>query len=56
MGINDLVRQAAGLLDAGTLTKHDEAFVSTVVTKFDRGNNLDSSEVLRLREILDRNL
>ena len=56
MSVIELVRHAESLLDSGLLTKHDESFVSTVVTKFQRMHALDGHEVSRLREIIDANL
>jgi hypothetical protein len=55
MSVVELMRQATALLDAGVLTKHDEAFVSLAVRTHDRGIPLDAQSVSRLREIIEKN-
>jgi hypothetical protein len=56
MSVVELVRKAQLLFDMGTLTKHDEQFVTATVRKFEKGNVLAEQEVSRLRDILDANL
>jgi hypothetical protein len=56
MSVAELIRQSRALLDAGTLTKTDEVFVSATVEKFDKSFPLQPQEISRLRDILDINM
>lgn len=55
MDLVTLIAQANSLLDAGTLSRADESFVTSAVMRYDRTRRLLEDDVVRLRRIVDAN-